>query len=357
MDALHLHGHVLPTGGVRDVYVVDGHITFDRPGGATPRTIVEDGWLTPGLVDAHAHLPLHSPAGDDAPEAERVRASARAQLDAGVLLVREPGAPSRVSLEVAGEEGLPQITTAGRFIAPPGRYFPGLANEVSAADLVEAVTAEAVASGAWVKLVGDFFEPGGRTEPNWSPADLRSASDAAHENGVRIAIHATCPAAIADAVEAGFDSIEHGHGLTDDLLATMAAQGTAFTPTMSIAPLLRELLKTLSPEGYAESIAALDDQPRIVVAAAAAGVTLLAGTDAGMVPHGVVAGEIKLLLEAGVAPDAALAAGSWAARSYLGSPGIEEGAPADIVAFAVDPRADADALTRPILRMLHGRVL
>jgi len=55
------------------------------------------GYLVPGLVDAHAHLSLFSPAGDGAPPAERVRASARAQLDAGVLAVREPGSP-----EVAG---------------------------------------------------------------------------------------------------------------------------------------------------------------------------------------------------------------------------------------------------------------
>jgi imidazolonepropionase-like amidohydrolase len=347
---------VLPGADERDVYVVDGHISFEEPAGGA-QTVFESGWLIPGLVDAHAHLPLHSPAGDEAPAADRVRASARAQLDAGVLLVREPGAPDRTTLAVAGEDGMPVIQAAGCFLAPPGRYFPGLAREVHAADLADAVTAEATASGAWVKIVGDFFEPGGQIEPNWEPADLRRAADAAHAAGARIAIHATCSPTIAMAVEAGFDSIEHGHGLSDELLAVMAAQGTAFTPTMSIAPLLRGLLQQLSPEGHAASIATLDDQPRIVRAAAQAGVTVLAGTDAGMLPHGAVAGEIGLLLEAGLSPDVALAAGSWAARAYLNQLGIEEGASADIVAFTDDPRTDAAILTRPVLRMLHGRIL
>jgi imidazolonepropionase-like amidohydrolase len=270
------------------------------------------------------------------------------------LLVREPGAPSHASLEIGDDEGLPRIKTAGRFIAPPGRYFPGLAREVHPVDLEQAVTEEAQASGAWVKLVGDFFEPGGRMEPNWEPADMRRAAAAAHAAGVRIAVHATCSPTIAMAVGAGFDSIEHGQGMTDELLDAMAAQATAFTPTMSITPGLREFIKQLGADGERELAVALDDQDRVVAAAARVGVMLLAGTDAGMVPHGVIAGEIRMMLAAGVPADVALAAGSWGAREYLGYPGIEEGAPADIVAFAADPRADADELTRPALIMLGG---
>jgi imidazolonepropionase-like amidohydrolase len=352
---LHLRGHVLPAGDLRDVYVVDGRVTFHEPaGGAT--TVFERGWLTPGLVDAHAHLPLNSPAGEGAPEAERVRASLRVHLDAGVLLVREPGAPSHASSQIDEGEGLPRIKTAGRFIAPPGRYFPGLARDVAAADLARAVTEEAEASGAWVKLVGDFFEPGGRIEPNWETADMRIAADAAHAAGARIAVHATCRETIARAVDAGFDSIEHGHGMTDEILVAMAEAGSAYTPTLSIATLVPSVMAQLGPEGCADMMANIDDLNRAVGAAARLGVTLLAGTDAGLVRHGVVAGEIALLLSAGVPADVALAAGSWGAREYLGYPGIEEGAPADIVAFANDPRGDADELTRPVLVMLGGAI-
>jgi imidazolonepropionase-like amidohydrolase len=71
----------------------------------------------------------------------------------------------------------------------------------------------------------------------------------------------------------------------------------------------------------------------------------------------MVRGEIALLRAAGLSAEAALAAGSWAARRFLGLPVLEEGAPADLVAFANDPRQDPDALARPALRLLDGRIL
>ncbi|HEX3921658.1 MAG TPA: hypothetical protein VHY31_05195 [Streptosporangiaceae bacterium] len=67
---------------------------------------------------------------------------------------------------------------------------------------------------------------------------------------------------------------------------------------------------------------------RLVAQAAEAGVTILAGTDSR--PHGRIADEIRVLARAGLRPHDALAAGSWAARAYLGLPGLAEGAPADL---------------------------
>jgi imidazolonepropionase-like amidohydrolase len=84
-----------------------------------------------------------------------------------------------------------------------------------------------------------------------------------------------------------------------------------------------------------------------------AGVRILAGTDAAMVPHGTVRQEMALLLGAGLPADAVLAAGSWDARRYLGFAGIEEGAPADLVAFRDDPH-DPENLARPALIVLDG---
>ncbi len=124
---IHLRGRVLPEGEQRDVYVVDGRITFESVRGA--RTLAANGWLLPGLVDAHAHLALASPLARGS-TAQKVRASARAQLDAGVLLIREPGGPDRSSAAVGVAEGLPRVVSAGRFLAPPGGYIPGLAREV-----------------------------------------------------------------------------------------------------------------------------------------------------------------------------------------------------------------------------------
>ena len=60
---------------------------------------------------------------------------------------------------------------------------------------------------------------------------------------------------------------------------------------------------------------------------------------------------------AGIPAEAALAAGSWSARAYLGLPGLVEGAPADFVVYPTDPRADLAVLGRPERIVLRGAVV
>src|SRR5436305_159671 len=98
-------------------------------------------------------------------------------------------------------------------------------------------------------------------------------------------------------------------------------------------------------------------RPPAATSAAEAGVRLLAGTDSGVVPHGAIRGEIGRLIEAGVPPSTAVGAGSWDARAFLGFPGIEAGAPADVVAFHRDPREGPGVLAEPALIVLDGRVV
>src|SRR5206468_3889215 len=98
-------------------------------------------------------------------------------------------------------------------------------------------------------------------------------------------------------------------------------------------------------------------QPARVRRADERGVMVFAGTDAGMGPHGLIADEVEGSLALGISPEAALGAASWSARTWLGLPGIEEGAPADIVAYADDPRGYPDVLRRPSLIMLDGLVV
>jgi imidazolonepropionase-like amidohydrolase len=69
----------------------------------------------------------------------------------------------------------------------------------------------------------------------------------------------------------------------------------------------------------------------------------------------VVAREIRLLHAFGLPATVALGAGSWDARDYLGLPGIETGAPADLVVFPDDPREDLTVLDHPSLVLLRGR--
>jgi imidazolonepropionase-like amidohydrolase len=352
---LHLRATVLPDGDVQDVFVVDGRITFTPADDAT--TVLDGGYLTPGLVDAHAHLSLSSPAGNDADPATRVRASARAHLDAGVLALREPGSPDYESQRIGVAQGLPRTVTAGHLLARTGRYFPGLGRELEPEQLPDAAEEEARASGAWVKVIADFIAPDGSITAAFPADALAKAARRAHAAGAKITAHASAPEVIAACIEAGFDSIEHATGLRADQLDALAAAGTAIVPTMIIRDGILGAVRGFGGDdaAVAAMTAVLDGQGSVVRQAAERGITVLAGTDAGMVPHGLVATEIGMLLAAGLTPAQALGAGSWAARSYLGLPGIEEGAPADLVAFPDDPRADVEALRHPDFVMLDGR--
>ena len=350
----HLDTTVLPDGERRDLFVVDGRFTFDPVENA--ETIVTGGFAIPGLVDAHAHLPLASPAESDSMD-DRIRASARAQLEAGVLLVREPGSPSRAARDLGPADGLPRIHTAGRFLAAPGRYFPGLGREVTADDLPEAVADELAWSGRWAKVIGDFFSPDGTITASWPTEALVEAAARAHAAGGRITMHCMTIAAVEQALEAGFDAIEHGTWLTTDLVDQMGRQGMTWVPTLAILDPLRQMV-TANPQADAESLlAGFDAHAGMVRYGAERGVRVLAGTDAGMVPHGIVGSEIRLLAAAGLSAHDALAAGSWEARRYLGLPLIEEGGLADLVVYPDDPTEDLSVLDHPSLVMLAGTVV
>jgi imidazolonepropionase-like amidohydrolase len=355
--SLHLHGTILPGNLERDVWIVDGRFGFEPVDDA--RTIATDAFLLPGLVDAHAHLGLHSPAGGSASARERIQASGRAQLDAGVLLVREPGGPDRLSAGLGPDDGMPRVQSAGHMLSPPGTYIPGLARPVADAELPAAAEDEARASGFWVKVIGDFPGQDGRFAGHYRRDSLVEAVARAHALGARVAIHATLPSVIDDAIEVGVDTIEHGTMLSEAQVAEIARRDIALVPTL----LIREgILGIARMEGMPATDVdalerALERQPRVVLMAASAGVTVLAGTDAGMGPHGRIREEVGRLLAAGLAPEIALGAASWIARRYLGLPGIEEGGPADLVAFGRDPRIDQSVLSEPIVIILDGRLV
>ena len=157
-------------------------------------------------------------------------------------------------------------------------------------------------------------------------------------------------------IGAGIDCIEHGTGLTDDLIAVMARRGTALVPTLinienfpGIADGARRF------PSYAAHMRELYAGARGVVRRAVeAGVPVYAGTDAGGgIRHGRIADEVAALHAAGV-PDA-LGAASWRARSWLGRPGVAPGAPADLIVYRDDPRSDPAALRHPEMVLLRGR--
>jgi imidazolonepropionase-like amidohydrolase len=97
----------------------------------------------------------------------------------------------------------------------------------------------------------------------------------------------------------------------------------------------------------------------VVRAAHEAGVPIYVGTDAGGgISHGMAAGEMLLLHEqAGMPATDVLAAASWAARDWLGFPGLVEGGLADLVVYPTDPRTDLRVVAAPKRIILRGKVI
>jgi imidazolonepropionase-like amidohydrolase len=356
--ALHLSGVLLPEGEQRDVWVRDGRFTFERVAGA--ETVGTGGWLLPGLVDAHCHVGIGR-GGTPVEDIDGLRGQALAERAAGVLALRDCGSPVDTRA-LDDEPDLPRIIRAGRHIARTRRYIPGLGIELEPEDLTAEVRVQAGRGDGWVKLVGDWIDRGvGDLAPEWPRDVLEAAIAAAHAAGARVTAHTFGTDALPDLVGAGIDCIEHGTGLTEDLIGEMAARGTAVVPTLVNV----ENFPGFAASGeqkfpsYASTMRRLYANSGAVVRAAfEAGVPVFAGTDAGGgIEHGRIADEVRALRDAGLPAEAALAAASWSARSWLGLPCIEEGAPADLVVFDADPRADLDVLARPGLTLLRGRVV
>jgi imidazolonepropionase-like amidohydrolase len=249
------------------------------------------------------------------------------------------------------------LIRAGRHIARPRRYLKGYADEVEPEDLATTVTRQAAAGDGWVKLVGDWIDRDtGDLAPCWPADALREAITAAHAAGARVTAHCFAESSLADLVRAGIDCIEHATGLTEETIPSFVEHAVAVVPTLvNIAtfPGIAAAAEGKFPS-YAAHMRALHARRyQTVRAAHEAGIRLYVGTDAGgSLEHGLVVDEVLELHLAGLSEVEALDAACWSARSWLGRDGLLEGAQADLVLCAADPRQDLDTL-----RDLSGVVL
>jgi len=353
MPALHMRGVVLPDGETRDLWIVNGRFRLTPVPYA--ETVVDGGFLLPGLVDAHCHVGL------DAADLDEAEQQALTDRDAGTLLIRDCGAPLDTR-PLQEKLKLPRIVRAGKHIARPKRYIRYVSEELESPELLPSVVAEQAAEGdGWVKLIGDWIDRDkGDLAPLWPDDVLAEAIKVAHEAGARVTAHVFGEEALPGLINAGIDCIEHGTGLTADTIELMATHGTALVPTLINIETFPGLAAGASKYPvYAGHMLDLYGRIRQTVATALeAGIPVYAGTDAGGgIAHGRIVDEIVALHEMGMTAQDAIGAASWAARDWLGYRGIEEGAAADVIAYDQDPRADLNALRHPSRIILRGRVI
>ncbi len=343
--------------------------------------------LIPGLIDLHTHLLLH-PYNEtswtdqvlrEQLELRTIRGvlAARATLEAGFTTIRELGTEGAgfadVALRDAIAQGMipgPRVYAATRALVASGSYGPSgfdprwqMPVGAQVADGVAGVlraTREQIAAGAdWIKIYADYRRrPGGPSTATFSATELEAIVSEAHTAGLSVAAHASTDEAIRRAVNAGVQTIEHGYGASDEVLALMREHGVVLCPTLAASAAISTYTGWQPGE---------PDPPRVVQArqlikrALASGVTIALGSDVGVFSHGDNAWEVELLVDYGMTPEAALRAATVTAASVLGRADdlgrLAPGYTADLVAVEGDPLTDISSLRRVKAVIQAGRLV
>jgi imidazolonepropionase-like amidohydrolase len=331
--------------------------------------------LLPGLVDVHVHL-VASGGPDlaaDVPRTEAERAlaavvNARRQLEAGVTLVRDLGAPGAEAVLVgraveAGTIAGPRVLASGPAVTMTGGHIAYIGRVTDGVDAMRAAVRANLALGAGcIKVVatGGVLTMGiDPREASYTQPELEALVSEAHRLGLTVAAHAIGEGGVVAALTAGVDSIEHGMFLDDASIELFGSTGARYTPTFS-AP--HGILGGPSVPGWIKDRArpAADAQVASFQAAVRAGVRVVAGTDAGTPdnPHGGVAREVAFMVEAGLDTLTAVRAATGEAADLLGVPDrgvLRPGAAADVLVASGDVAADITGLQRPVAVFQDGR--
>ena len=344
--------------------------------------------ILPGLIDNHTHVLLQGDitAADYDEQllkesipyrAIRATAAARIALMNGFTTIRdletEGAMYADVDLKTAIARGVvpgPRMFVATRAMAPTGMYpLLGYSWELKMPegvqivdgpeDIRKAVREEARFGADWIKFYADrryYLGADGRLRSwvNFTDEELKMLVSEAHRLGKKVAAHAIGWDGIDAALRAGVNTIEHGDGLTDDLLDRMVAQKVYWCPTIFVGVYVAPGRAGIWPK--------MVDLERIAFGKALKkGALISYGTDAGGYAWTENQGqEFAYMVRYGMTPMAAIKSATSVAAKLLDQGDnfgtIETGRLADIVAVKGDPLTDISELTRVSFVMKGGVV-
>ena len=161
--------------------------------------------------------------------------------------------------------------------------------------------------------------------------------------GLFVMSHAQAADGIKAAVRNGVRSIEHGVYLDDEGIEMMLERGAWLVPTLLAPRAVLEIADAggaLTPEVIDKARMVADVHTEAVRRAIDAGVRIAMGTDSGVGPHGNNLDELRLMVECGLTPSAALHAATASAAQLCGLDDrlgtIEVGKRADLTMLAGD---------------------
>ena len=363
-----------------------GRLSWIRPtgdeGDLGPKADLEiidasGGTIVPGLVDGHSHITLPGGAHyldriDDGPEALLRAADRNGRLltRAGVRWARDVGSPRYPDPEDGGRtralalgvrdrwrshSDRPYLVAAGTWLERTGT-LPAAVHAVSASNADELYTNAVGQLDEGADLLKLYLDgPDPATSP-WSPDEVQTVTTMAHARGAKVTAHASRLSGAAAGVLGGVDSIEHGEELDADVCAEMVRRGTFLVSTLSVYASWAAFASTTAvprytTEPFAERVGERQERARASVSLAhRVGVKIVAGTDfgGGSMRAGHLAGEVELLVQAGLEPWEALAAATWRGGELMGNDAgvLREGGPADFLIVHGNPLESASALWR-----------
>jgi imidazolonepropionase-like amidohydrolase len=345
--------------------------------------------VLPGLIDAHTHLLLQ---GDITQEeydeqvlkesipyrALRGAAAGHTALMNGFTTLRdletEGAMYADVDLKRAFARGVlpgPRLFVATRAFSATGMYpLNGYSWELTVPSGVQIVDGpeeirkgvrEQVKYGAdWIKVYVDrryYLADDGRLRSrlNFTDEELKMFVDEAHRLGKQAAAHAIGWDGIDAALRAGFNSIEHGDGLTPDLMDRMVKQNVYWCPTIFVGAYVAEGRGGIWPK-------MVEIERKAFGEALKRGVKIAYGTDAGGYAWTEnQAQELDYMVRYGMTPMQAIKSATATAAELLGESSnlgaIAPGRWADLVAVREDPLQDITALQRVGWVMKGGEVV
>jgi imidazolonepropionase-like amidohydrolase len=316
--------------------------------------------VMPGLIDCHVHLSLDASgqamanvaAVDDDALLQRMVVAATTALQAGITTVRDLGDRRFLTLRLRDHlrrNGIPapRIVAAGPPLTTHGGHLAVMGGEAEGPDELKASVEERARRGCEVVKVmasGGVTTPGSRPhDDQYGAEDLRTVVDQSHERGLRTAAHVHAVTSIVNALEAGFDSLEHVTFMTADgvasdhrLIERIAGSGSFVSLTIGAVPDVGR-----PPPAVGQRL----EQIRSNAARLCnAGANIVLGTDAGLSPgkpHDVLPYALEALVDLGIPPKSALHAVTTAAADACGLRGLTgrlaQGACADLTAINGDP--------------------
>ncbi len=339
--------------------------------------------LLPGLIDMHVHLDSPADIGgyrgleytDSFWQAAAV-GNARAMLDAGFTTVRNVGSGNRndVGLAQAISDGYaigPRIVPAGYALGATGGHCdstflpPSLEKpkkEEGVGDGPEELRHQVRRQRKFGAEVIKVCATGGvfsrNTEPGQqqlSEEELRAIADEAHQWGVRVAAHAHGAEGIKAAIRAGIDTIEHASLVDAEGIRLAVARKRPVWFSMDI-------YNTEYTQAEGRKNGVLEDNLRKdreiaqiqrdnFRAAHRAGVRMVFGSDAGVMPHGQIGRQFASMVTYGMTPLEAIQAATRNAAQALGREhevgAIAVGRFGDLVVVAGDPIRNVRLLEAP----------